>query len=273
MSGLNRYCVWINHFSTSPRGFCLCCRKVELDIADSHDVWYAGYIIHGSRFPDPKENVPNIYENVRPICAACNYNGKKFASSYHYMVSIGTMKASEVEGALAKIKKAVVDHKLHREIYKCGAPTKSKSTGKEGKCEHVRLPNLEQCLKHCSIEVVTPTKEEEILAAVIHNMIAMRTCQVFDDDARAKIDETFALIMSKRKELARERSTVKEKKEKPKKGQVDNEKTWVREDKRLVSIENSNNEKPPPRRSARLAEKEARRKAQEADQTESDSEE
>ena len=54
--------VWTNHFGTTTKGACFCCKK-ELDIFDD---WHAGHIIAHSN------GGTSAALNLRPVCGSCN---------------------------------------------------------------------------------------------------------------------------------------------------------------------------------------------------------
>jgi len=54
--------AWANHFGTSTKGSCFCCKK-ELDVFDD---WHAGHIeSHANGGADTASN-------MRPVCGSCN---------------------------------------------------------------------------------------------------------------------------------------------------------------------------------------------------------
>ena len=54
--------AWTNHFGTSTKGACYCC-KVELDVFED---WHAGHIVSHSN------GGADIAQNIRPVCGSCN---------------------------------------------------------------------------------------------------------------------------------------------------------------------------------------------------------
>lgn len=54
--------TWTNHFGTSTKGTCFCCKK-ELDIFDD---WHAGHIVPHSN------GGTDTASNLRPVCGSCN---------------------------------------------------------------------------------------------------------------------------------------------------------------------------------------------------------
>jgi hypothetical protein len=54
--------TWTNHFGTSTKGSCYCCKKV----LDAFDDWHAGHIISHSN------GGSDTAQNLRPICGSCN---------------------------------------------------------------------------------------------------------------------------------------------------------------------------------------------------------
>jgi hypothetical protein len=117
MSRITRADIWSYHVGAIVRETrCLCCRTavIKRDAKKTESGhWVRGHVIHH------KNQGPDIYENIRPICLDCNQKDKKYKDSYAYMVILGTMTQEERLKNIASIRKVAVKYFDNPELLQC----------------------------------------------------------------------------------------------------------------------------------------------------------
>lgn len=150
MSRIPREDVWSNYFGSRTSAFCPCCLITPLKLDDDGSTWQRGHIIpHCDQGPD-------IYENIRPICFDCNSRDRKYETSFHQMVFLGTMPLEDLDPALAKIQNAQTAYIENPQLTKCTATTKN---GKP--CDNRRTGLSVYCRVHDKCLRTRETKESK----------------------------------------------------------------------------------------------------------------
>ena len=141
MVRLKRIDVWYFHFGAKYSAICPCCKANTLYLYQNN--WIKGHIIHD------KNDGPEIYENIRPICLECNQDDQSYDDNFAYAVALGTMTEEERERGLTMIREAHAK-RLREEVMHEKDPMRKciSMTRKGDGCKHPRKPGSEHCARH-----------------------------------------------------------------------------------------------------------------------------
>lgn len=135
--------LWRHHFGDVESIQCPCCNNALIFRDKNSRSWERGHIIPASK------HGPDIYENVRPICLACNNNDKKYESNFHYMVYLGRMTKDDADRSVKEIWMAFDYQRQNFHMVLCLGTLKPKDKGQKGKpCDKKRKPNSLFCGIH-----------------------------------------------------------------------------------------------------------------------------
>jgi hypothetical protein len=144
MSRLHRENVWDFHINTEASK-CLCCNYTIMKKnakKGEEGEWDRGHIIHH------KDQGPDIYENVRPICIACNKKDKNCKDSFDYMVKIKSMTNQQRTIKLEEIKRLARMYFENPKILHCKSYLNSGDP-----CPNKKKPHSEYCGIHGSNKI------------------------------------------------------------------------------------------------------------------------
>lgn len=188
MSRIPRDAVWYNYFGRRPKAPCPCCLKKTIRADGDGADWQRGHII------PHKLGGPDIYENIRPICFQCNQDDKKFETSYHHMVRLGTMKKEEIEPGLKKIRDAQAEYQKHPRLLLCDGWTVSRNM--RIPCKNKKGPRSKFCGVHKNNEQYRPlTDEDKTLFSMLKlTKEALLQKDLYDEDELQAWRECLELI-------------------------------------------------------------------------------
>lgn len=90
---------------------CMCCRMTRINRSpiDNKRNWVRGHIIPNKKDHTNNKKMPEMIENIWPICPDCNDKDQSFPTNLHYAVYLGTMTKDEMEKRLLSIRKCLDD--------------------------------------------------------------------------------------------------------------------------------------------------------------------